>query len=137
MADEDETAPVERIYTLGPEGTFSERAAERVRAHVARAGGPAVPVVYTPTIAEALARAAADPASLAVAPIENSDSGTVVVTQDRLAREALVIEWQVDVSIRYGLLSDGPLAEARLLYAHPLAHAQCDLYLAEHLPGVE
>jgi prephenate dehydratase len=41
------------------------------------------------------------------------------------------------VSIRYGLLARGPLAEARTLYAHPLAHAQCDLYLAERLPGVE
>jgi prephenate dehydratase len=132
----DGTAPVERIYTLGPEGTFSERAAERVRAHVARGGEPAA-IVYTPTIAEALARAAADPASLAVAPIENSDSGTVVATQDRLAQESLLIEWQVDVSIRYGLLARGPLAGVRALYAHPLAHAQCDLYLAERLPGVE
>ncbi|HEU4403673.1 MAG TPA: prephenate dehydratase domain-containing protein [Polyangiaceae bacterium] len=131
-----ETAPVERIYTLGPEGTFSERAAERVRAHVARAGAPAA-LVYTPTIAEALARAAADPRSLAVAPIENSDSGTVIATQDRLAQEPLLIEWQVDVRIRYALLARGPVAGVRALYAHSLAHAQCDLYLAEHLPEVD
>lgn len=131
-----ETAPVERIYTLGPEGTFSERAAERVREHVAR-GTPRAELVYTPTIADALARAARDPGSLAVAPIENSDSGTVTATQDRLAHEPLLIEWQVDVSIRYGLLARGPLAEVRALYTHPLAHAQCDLFVAEQLPGVE
>ncbi len=130
-----EAAPVERIYTLGPEGTFSERAAERVRAHVAAAGGPPARLIYTPTIPEALARAAADPASLAVAPLENSDSGTVVVTQDGLARGPLRIEWQVDVRVRYAILAGGPLDEVRSLYAHPLAHAQCDLYLAERLPG--
>jgi chorismate mutase/prephenate dehydratase len=128
---------VERVYVLGPPGTFSQSAAARFLAHLARIGAPAPELVYTRTIPEALARASADPRSSVVAPIENSDSGTVVATQDRLAAEALRIEWRIDVSVRYGLLSKGPVAEVRRLYVHPVAHAQCDQFLAERLPAVD
>ncbi|HEX9844378.1 MAG TPA: prephenate dehydratase domain-containing protein, partial [bacterium] len=68
--------PPARLYTLGPPGTFSDKAAQRLRAHLA-AGGARAPVIdYTRTIPEVLERTQGDPEALGVFPIENSDTGT-------------------------------------------------------------
>jgi prephenate dehydratase len=128
--------PVRRIYALGPGGTFSERAAQRFGAHVARAGETEPAIVLTRTIAEALSRAVSDPESVAAVPIENTDSGTVLPTQDRLVREPLLIEWEIEVQVRFALIATGPLERVTALYVHPAAYAQCNLYLAERLPAL-
>ena len=54
-----------QIFTLGPEGTFSDEATQKIR-------GDGVIVTYTGTFAEALFRVTVDPDSVAVVPIENS-----------------------------------------------------------------
>jgi prephenate dehydratase len=130
---------IDRIYALGPEGTFSDVAARRLRAHLLgkepRAEG--IQIVYSRTIPEALERAAGDASSRAVAPIENSETGMVVATQDHLAKYGLRIEWELGVRVRYHLLSDAPLEQVARLYVHPVAQEQCDIFIARQLPRAE
>ena len=92
------TMPIDRIYVLGPEGTFSDTAARRLQEHVIRTGeAREVELCYTRSIPEALEFASRDPAVRAVAPIENSESGTVAITQDHLAKYGLFVEWEINV----------------------------------------
>jgi prephenate dehydratase len=128
--------PIDKIYLLGPEGTFSDHAARRLSEHLAKSG-EAPTLAYTRSIPEALEMASRDERSRAVAPIENSEAGTVVATQDHLAKHGLFIEWEMSIKIRMTLVSDVPVAEVRRLYAHPVAQGQCDVYIAKHLPSAE
>ena len=73
-----------QIITLGPKGTFSDEAAQKIR-------GEGVIVTYTGTFAEALFRVTEEPDSVAVVPIENSVAGTVAQVQDSLVNNKLVI----------------------------------------------
>jgi prephenate dehydratase len=121
------------IYALGPEGTFSDRAAQRLAVHLGETGlSPRI--VYTTTIPEALNRAIADPAGIAVVPIENSDSGSIAITQDLLGLHPLLIEWEIQIRVRFGILARTPLDEVEELLVHPVAHAQCSLFLSDRLP---
>src|SRR6266851_6907820 len=132
------TMPIDKIFILGPEGTFSDNAARRLNEHLTLTGEPrGAELSYTRNIPEALERAAKDPNSRAVAPIENSEVGTVVATQDNLAKWGLTIEWEINLRIRFNLLADAPLDEVLHLYTHPVAQGQCDLFLSQHLPRVE
>jgi len=102
-----------------------------------RSGGAAAELCYTRSIPEALELASRDERSRAVAPIENSETGTVVATQDHLARFGLFIDWEMNVKIRMTCISDAPLDEVSRLYAHPVAQGQCDAFIAKQLPTVE
>jgi prephenate dehydratase len=126
---------IDQIYLLGPEGTFSDHAARRFREHLARTGQAKVAELsYTRSIPEALELASQHPLSRAVTPIENSESGIVVATQDHLARYGLFIDWEISVRVRFRILSDVPLAEVIGLYVHPVALEQCDTFVARQLP---
>ncbi len=127
--------PVPRtIYALGPEGTFSDRAAQTFAAHLDRTLSPHR-TVHTTTIPEALNRALADSSGFAVVPIENSDSGLIAVTQDLLGSRPLVIEWEIKIRVRFGIIACAPLDHVSDVLVHPAAHAQCSLYLSERLPS--
>ncbi len=128
---------IDRIYILGPEGTFSDHAARRLNEHLVQGGQKAAELHYTRSIPEALELASRDESSRAVAPIENSEAGTVVATQDHLAKFGLFIEWEMHIRIRMTLVSDAPLAEVTRLYTHPVAQGQCDVFIAEQLPAAE
>jgi prephenate dehydratase len=126
---------IDQIYLLGPEGTFSDHAARRFREYLARTGQTKVPdLSYTRSIPEALELAAQHPLSRAVTPIENSESGIVVATQDHLARYGLFVDWEISVPVRFRILSDAPLAEVVGLFVHPVALEQCDTFLGRQLP---
>jgi prephenate dehydratase len=129
-----QTAPrTDKIYILGPEGTFSDAAARIYVAHLT-AGGLRPPViVHTTSIEKALANAAVDPVSVAIVPIENSETGTVIVTQEELRSLPLTIEWELSIPVRYNLISRGPLEQVTRIFCHPLAHAQCSRFLNEHV----
>jgi chorismate mutase/prephenate dehydratase len=129
------TRRADRLYTLGPEGTFSDRAAQRLREHlVATHGDPGPEVRYTRTIPEVLSRTEADPAALGVFPIENSDTGTVVPAQDSLARHRLSVCLEINLRVRFALLASAPPERIATLYAQPVAFEQCSIYVTEHLP---
>jgi prephenate dehydratase len=126
---------IDQIYLLGPEGTFSDHAARRFRDYLTRSGQSKVPdLFYTRSIPEALELASQHPLSRAVTPIENSESGIVVATQDHLARHRLFIDLEISVPVRFRVLSDAPLAEVVGLYVHPVALEQCDTFVARQMP---
>ncbi|HEY3595216.1 MAG TPA: prephenate dehydratase domain-containing protein [Polyangiaceae bacterium] len=129
---------IDRIYALGPEGTFSDVAARRFRGHLMKQRRESeIPIVYCRTIPEALERAAGDASSRAVAPIENSETGMVVATQDNLAKHGLGIEWELSVRVRYHIVSDVPLQQSKRLFVHPVAQEQCEVFIAKRMPEAE
>jgi prephenate dehydratase len=126
---------IDQIYLLGPEGTFSDHAARKFRDYLGRTGqSKMADLSYTRSIPEALELASKHPLSRAVTPIENSESGIVVTTQDHLARYGLFIDWEISVRVRFRILSDVPLADVIGLYVHPVALEQCDTFVARQLP---
>jgi prephenate dehydratase len=129
-------AAVERIHVLGPAGTFSDRAASAYcRSRFGDGAQPAI--VHTRTIEEALANAAGDPASVAIVPIENSETGTVIPTQEQLRTVPVTIEFELSIPVRYSLISHAAVEGVRQVFCHPLAHGQCSRYLRQNLPDAE
>lgn len=126
-----------RCYVLGPAGTFSEVGANLYLKTLAESGFPTPGIVFTPSIEDAFDQAAKDPDAVAIVPIENSESGTVVVTQEELRAAHVRIEWELGVAVRYNLVGQGPLERVERVYCHPVAQGQCTRYLRQHLPRAE
>jgi chorismate mutase/prephenate dehydratase len=125
------------IFALGPEGTFSDQAARRVRDALAGSSGKGVPIRYSHTIPEVLRSVEADPEAWGVIPLENSVAGTIGQAQDGLMLHRVTIVRELSVRVRYALVANVPLAEADVVYAHPQAVDQCSEYLAANLPQAE
>ena len=115
-----------QIFTLGPEGTFSDEATQKIRSE-------GIIVTYTGTFAEALFRVTEDPDSAAVVPIENSVAGTVAQVQDSLVSNKLVILGEINLLIEYSLLANAAPEEVKLCYAHPQALEQSSKFLSKNL----
>ena len=115
-----------QIITLGPKGTFSDEAAQKIR-------GEGVIVSYTGTFAEALFRVTEEPDSVAVVPIENSVAGTVAQVQDSLVNNKLVILGEINLLIEYSLLANVAPENVKLCYAHPQALEQSSKFLSKNL----
>lgn len=130
MADPSESARPSVLYALGPEGTFSDQAARRLREAT---GHPSVAIHYTRTIPEVLVEVEGDARAWGVFPIENSVAGTVGQAQDGLVNHKVTIFREIAVPVRFSLLASAPLPDVRRFYAHPQAFDQCSEYLAAHL----
>ena len=137
MHDFSDSPAPERCYVLGPAGTFSEVGAS-IYTRALEARGLAAPtVVFTPSIEDAMEQVANDSGAVAVVPIENSESGTVVITQEELRAARVRVEWELSVEVRYNLIGRGPLESVRRVYCHPVAQGQCTRYLRQHLADAE
>jgi len=118
------------VAYLGPEGTFSERAA---RAHF----GGAADLVPVATIHEVFAAVERGRARLGIVPIENSTEGMVGPTLDALVASPLRIVAERRVLVRQALLSRAAhLSDVRRLVSHPQSLAQCREWIARRLPEV-
>ena len=115
-----------QIITLGPKGTFSDEAAQKIC-------GEGVIVTYTGTFAEALFRVTEEPDSISVVPIENSVAGTVAQVQDSLVNNKLVILGEINLLIDYSLLANVAPENVKLCYAHPQALEQSSKFLSKNL----
>ena len=115
-----------QIITLGPKGTFSDEAAQKIREE-------GVIVSYTGTFAEALFRVTEEPDSIAVVHIENSVAGTVAQVQDSLVNNKLVILGEINLLIDYSLLANVAPENVKLCYAHPQALEQSSKFLSKNL----
>jgi len=115
-----------QIFTLGPEGTFSDEAAQKIC-------GDGVVITYTGTFAEALFRVTEVPDSVAVVPIENSVAGTVAQVQDSLVSNKLVILGEINLLIEYSMLANDALEDVKLCFAHPQALEQSSKFLSTNL----
>ncbi len=120
-----------RIGVLGPEGTYSEKAALLWSKDM-----PGAKLVYFKDFEEVLQAVEADDLEAGIVPVENSLEGAVTVVMDLLLRLAVVIVGEVNVPVRHCLVGRGE-EEIRVVLSHPQALAQCRQYLREHYPLAE
>ena len=120
-----------RVSYLGPAGTFSEQA---VRKHF----GAAVEALPVPSVDEAFRRCESGGAQFTVVPAENSTEGVVGRTLDLLVTTPLRICGEIELRVQQNLLSRADrLAEIGKVYSHSQSLAQCNGWLAQHLPAAE
>ena len=127
------------VAYLGPPGTFTDAALQRLRAagHTAAllADAAAVPA-GSPD--EALDLVRSGRADFACVPFENSVDGTVNPTSDALAvgdRLQIFAETELDVVFSILVRPGTTAADVRVLRTHPVAAAQVRRWVAENLPG--
>ncbi|QRV17160.1 prephenate dehydratase [Haloterrigena salifodinae] len=110
--------------TLGPEGTYSHRAATAV------ADGDEIDFRQSVTaIVDAVAGGEYD---RGVIPIENSIEGSVTESLDALAEYDVAVVREIVTPIRHALLAQGP--EFDTIASHSQALAQCRTYLEREYP---
>lgn len=120
-----------RVAYLGPPGTFSEVAALR---HF----GSAVEARPCAGIDEVFRAAETGDADYAVVPVENSTEGAVGRSLDLLLATPLKICAEVVLRVRQSVMRrQAGLAGVRRVYSHAQSLAQCQKWLARHLPQAE
>ena len=115
-----------QILTLGPRGTFSDEAAQRI----VQSG---VSISYTKTFHETLSRVSGDANYIAVVPVENSVAGTVAQVQDSLVKNDLVILAELNLIIEYALLANSDLESIKICFAHPQALEQTSQFISKNI----
>ncbi len=120
-----------RVGHLGPEGTFTEEAL------LASAAADAVEPVGLAGIYETVMALRDGEVDWAVAPIENSLEGSIVVTLDLLAGEQADVEivGEALVRVRHSLIAGEPLELERIktVLTHPQVPGQCTRFLRGEL----
>lgn len=120
-----------RVAYLGPRGTYSEEAVRKQFGSHAD-GEPCASIV------EVFQRVESEGAGYGVVPIENSTEGGVGLTLDRLVSSGLRICGEVLLPIHHCLLSKASaIADVSRVYAHAQSLAQCNGWLARHLPSAD
>jgi prephenate dehydratase len=117
-----------KLGVLGPEGTYSEKAARRY--------APTAQLAYFPDFEEVLLAVVDGSVDAGVVPLENSLEGAVGLTMDLLIRMPVKIMAEVNDPIKHCLLGKGN-GEIKVILSHPQALAQCRRYIREHYPRAE
>jgi chorismate mutase/prephenate dehydratase len=121
----------QRVAVLGPEGTFCEQAA------VEYFGG-AADLVYCASFDEVFHATAAGSAQYGVVGVENSTEGVVTRSLDLFLHSPAHVVGEVSLLVRHHLLrTSNSLGGIEAVLAHPQALAQCQTWLAKHLPHAE
>jgi chorismate mutase / prephenate dehydratase len=119
-----------RVAYFGPAGTHTHVAARSAFANAEE--------LDLPTIAAVIEAVASGAAEQGVVPIENSTEGGVTSTQDSLLQHDVRLRGELVLEIAQCLCTREPsLSSIKRVYSHPQALAQCQRWLAEHLPGAE
>lgn len=117
-----------RIGVLGPEGSYSEKAA--------RLWQPEAKLEYFGDFEEVLKAVEAADLDVGVVPLENSLEGAVGLTMDLLLRLQVRIIGEMNLPIRHCLVGRGE-GEIKVILSHPQALAQCRQYIRREYPGAE
>lgn len=119
------------VAYLGPEGTFSQEA-------VAKHFGGLTPALPCASIDEVFRSVETGAAGYGVVPVENSTEGAIGRTLDLLLSTPSKVCGEVLLPIRQCLMSRSKrLADVRRIYSHAQSLAQCQQWLARHLPAAE
>jgi len=117
------------VAYLGPQGTFSQEAAAK------HFGGLAA-LEPCATIDEVFREVETGACGYGVVPVENSTEGAIGRTLDLLLSTPAKVCGEVMLPIRQCLMSrSGALNGIRKVYSHAQSLAQCQQWLARHLPG--
>lgn len=127
-----ETVSSHRTYSfLGPAGTFTEAALDQVPEARGQARKP------VNNVTEGLLEVLDGRSHAAMIAIENSIEGGVSTTQDALATLPglqIVGEYMVNVDFVLVTAPGNSLGDVPVIAAHPVAYAQCQIWLNAHLP---
>ncbi len=119
-----------RVAFLGPEATFTHVAAYDIF-------GQKADYVSARNIRSVFAAVETGRADCGVVPIENSTEGAVGETLDMFLTSELTVLSEEILPIHLNLLGLSELSDVRRVASKPIALAQCQDWLAEHLPDVE
>ncbi|MFW6436052.1 MAG: prephenate dehydratase [Halococcoides sp.] len=111
--------------TLGPEGTYSHRAASAV----------AESVSFAESMTAIVDAVASGRQNRGVVPIENSIEGSVTESLDALAAGQVAVLEEIIVPIRHALIAQRETFDR--VESHSQALGQCREYLDRHYPGVD
>lgn len=120
---------MEKVGYLGPEGSYSKIAAERLCND-----GEFIPYANFRTLFSALTE---DKVSAIVAPISNTVNGAVAQNLDLLEEsEGLYAVALTTIPVDHRLITreGADLSRIKKIYSHPQALEQCSRYLAENFP---
>lgn len=117
------------IGTLGPRGTFSEKAARQLNENAL--------LQYYDNIIDTVDALLQNEVDCSIVPIENSLEGSITLTLDLLMEYQLKITGEVIVQIKHCLLSKGDLKDIKIIMSHPQGLSQCRNYINEHFKGIE
>lgn len=121
----------QRVAVLGPEGTFCEQAAVEFF-------GGAADLMHCANFDEVFHATAAGSAQYGVVGVENSSEGVVTRSLDLFLHTPTHVVGEVSLLVRHNLLrSAQSLDGVAAVLAHPQALAQCQAWLARHLPQAE
>jgi len=109
--------------TLGPEGTYSHRAAKAVADEVS----------FAESMTAVIEAVASGEYERGVVPVENSTDGSVNESLDAFAEYDVAIVRELITPIRHALIAQGP--EVSVVASHAQALAQCRDYLDENYPS--
>lgn len=122
------------IAVLGPDGSFTGLAAEK---YIKDKKLGNAKLSYKKTIYDIFELVKNNEAELAIAPLENSLSGTVVETLDRLNDSDLKITDEIILPIHHCLITLNDTKKIEKVISHPQAIAQCSNFLHKNYPNVE
>ena len=121
----------QRVAVLGPLGTFCEQAA------IEYFGG-AADLIYCNSFDEVFHATASGSAQYGVVGVENMTEGVVTRSLDLFLHTPTHVVGEVSLLIRHNLMRlDNSLDGVEAVLAHPQALAQCQNWLAKHLPNAE
>jgi prephenate dehydratase len=127
------------IAYLGPAGTYTEAATLAYAKHLAESLHHPYELTPQQTIAHTLQRVNQGEADLAIVPVENSIQGSVTVTLDLLWQlTGLTIRQAIILPIEHALITHvTQLEQISSVYSHPQALAQCQNWIADHIPQAQ
>jgi prephenate dehydratase len=114
-----------QVVTLGPEGTYSHRAARAVDDDV----------VFRESVSAIVAAVDAGEFERGVVPIENSIEGSVTETLDAIADADIAVTQEIVTPIRHALLAQSSNFDT--VASHSQALAQCRSFLEREYPDVD
>jgi prephenate dehydratase len=121
-----------RIATLGPEGTFAERAALAY----AKESKKDYRIILYPSIADVFA-AAGKECDMGVVPVENMLEGYVQITLDLLLSTDLAIAGELILPVRFSFVSTAKtMGEVKKVYVQFITQGQCRKFLDSLRPDV-
>lgn len=120
------------IAYLGPEGTFTQAAAQKHFGH-------GVKTAPMGTIDEVFREVESGSTHYGVVPVENSTGGMVNTTLDSFIHSNLTICGEVELRIHHHLMVGQNTKENAItrIYSHPQSFAQCRQWLDAHYPKAD
>lgn len=118
-----------KLGLLGPEGTFSEMAANKWRQDAE--------LIFMDDM-ESVARGVdSGNCDECIVPVENSVEGPINIVMDTLLDTKSTIIGEVVVPIKQCLMSRGRFEDIKVILSHPQGLGQCRHYIREHFPRAE